>query len=150
MFSLQNLKVLDDVGSQCTMSSVTINTNVSVGSVRKCGVCSKEGHDKRNCPSGITATVAKIKEPSAIHLQYMSRAESGIARLTDPTSYWAALGADSGTYPLLRDPKGALHYPAILKGSASAADRAEIDKLAVYVWNSEKKVYERRGPCPGC
>ena len=85
------------------MSSFTIKTNVSVGSVRKCGVCSKPGHDKRKCPSGTTAatitkaTSAKIKEPSAIHLSLAAIYKSGPAPLTDPINYWAAIS--SGPYP---------------------------------------------------
>jgi hypothetical protein len=132
-----------------TMSSVTVNTNISVsdGKARKCGGCGVAGHDKRNCPTG-TKVAAAPKIDTANHLRFLSRKETGPARLTDPDAYWASLGPESGTYPFERDMKGCLHLPAILKGSYTHSK--EIQAMPEYTWNAERKVYLRVGPCPGC
>lgn len=128
--------------------SITINNTIIQtvdGKARVCSVCRTAGHDKRNCPSTPKIDKAAIQEN---HLKYLSRKESGPARLTDPGAYWASLGPDSGTYPFERDVKGCLHMPAILKGSYS--DYKVLEAMPEYKFDPVKKVYNRIGPCPGC
>lgn len=119
---------------------------------RKCGQCGENGHDRRACPSKpVTTTAASIPvSPSAAHLSAMSRAESGPARLIDPATYWAKLGADSGTYPFQRDVHGALHLPLICMSGGGHAGHSAMMKMPEYAWDSDTKLFRRIGPCPGC
>jgi len=135
--------------------SVTINnTSVTIveSKARKCGVCHEIGHDKRNCPSApkeVIATVPKIDKEAILanHYRFLSRKQSGPARLIDPEKYWQDLGPDSGTYPFERDFKGAVHMPLILNAGSGYT---EVMKLPEYKWNSDKKLFYRIGECPGC
>ena len=132
------------------MSNVTVNTNITVNDskARKCGTCGITGHDKRNCPTSPKVVAPKID--TANHLRFLSRKETGPARLTNPDAFWASLGPDSGTYPFERDMKGCMHLPAIAKGSSDIAHRGVLEKMPEYKWNPENKLYYREGPCPGC
>lgn len=114
---------------------------------RKCGQCGEPGHDRRGCPSKPAAPAA----PSASHLSAMSRVITGPARPNDPAAFWAALGADSGSYPFQRDAHGALHLPLVCMGNGgSAAARAALALMPEYAWDAVAKVYRRTCPCPGC
>jgi hypothetical protein len=140
--------------------SVTINaTNVTVvDKVRKCGGCGSPGHDKRNCPTNPSTTPKLVKkdtakedaEKEANHLRFMSREFKGAVRPTDPKRYWDELGADSGTYPFQRDFKGAMHLPKIATSDGGYTSHTELMKLPEYSWDSTRKLFMRKGECPGC
>jgi len=133
-------------------ASVSITTSVTVSSGRKCGHCHNNGHDRRNCPTLPKAIEpAKPKVDIENHLRFLSKKESsGPCRLIDPTKFWADLGPDAGSYPFERDHKGAVHMPKILVAFGGVRERAEIEKLPEYKWDSEIKHFVRTCECPGC
>jgi len=135
--------------------SIVINAaNVTViEKVRKCGACGNTGHDKRNCPTVSVPkkdTAKEDAEKEANHLRFMSRVERGPCRLTNPTSYWAKLGPDSGTNPFLRDFKGALHLPKIACDGGGHTDHKELMQMPEYTWDAGQRLFIRNGKCPGC
>jgi hypothetical protein len=135
--------------------NVTINANkvTVIDKVRKCGACGDKTHDRRNCPTVPKVTKDSVKDDTeklANHLRFLTREEHGSCRLTDPASFWAKLGPDSGTYPFLRDFKGAIHMPGTAKSGGGHKTHDELMKMPEYTWDAERRLFIRNGPCPGC